>query len=260
MATTQSELESYLDSLAKISNSGTLASNGVAGLGLSKDATPKRYLLSSAGINYSQVFFKNVMGDLILYQITKRVADNTLDNSTNITGKNYTAMEHNWDVAFGYFGVPDSFPTVKTSLKYWGSYSNQIDKGLGCNAVMMNAFLKGRAAISNKDMDTKNAQAAIIIAEFDKMAGGTVVQELNEIQVAITDQVKVNSILSELKAIILSMSNNKNPGRIITDAQIATLAGYIPANFWNVTTTNLDNIRAYIANVYGFTPQQLIDL
>lgn len=258
----QTQLESFIDTLVAVSNTGTLASSGHAGLGLSNDATPKRYLLTTNGVNYSQLLFKNLMCDLVLYQITNRVADNTPDNTANVTGKNYTALEHNWDVAFGYFSVPDSFPTVKTPVKYWGSYSNQVDGGLGCNKVMMDAFLKGRAAISNKDITTKNAQAAIIIAELDKMTAGAVAQELNEIDEAANahDQVKVVSALSECKGFVMSMSNNKNTGRIITDAQITTLLNYFPANLWNIATTDLNNIKASLASVYGFTPAQMLAL
>lgn len=258
----QADLESFLDSLVKVSNANGLASSGVAGLGLSKDATPRRFLLNANGVNYSQMFFKNTMCALILNQITARVSDNTADNSANISGKNYSAMEHTWDVAFGYFSVPDSFPTVKTPLKYWGSYSNQVDAGLGCNKIMMDAFLKGRAAISNKDLETKKAQAAIIVAQLDRMTAGAVVQELNEIDIAINanDQVKVVNAVSECLGFVMSMKYNKNPGRIITDAQIQTLLGYFPANLWNISSTDLNNIKSYIANVYGFTAAQLLVL
>lgn len=258
-ASTHAQLNAFIDTLVAVSNSGTTAANGTAGVGLTLDATPKRYLLTANGVNYSQLVFKNLMCDLFLNQITQRVADNTLDNTTNVAGKNYTAMEHSWDMAFGFWGVPDSFPTITTGLKYWGSYSNQINAGLGCNAVMMNAFLKGRAAISNHDMATKNAQAAIIIAELDKMTAGGVAQELNEIKQSITagDQVKIVSQLSELRAFVMSMKDNENSGRIISDMQVDELLALIPANHWNVTPTDLDAINNYIASVYGFSAYQM---
>ena len=256
------QIESFIDTLVAVSNQTTLASNGVAGLGLSLDATPKRSLLTAEGVNYSQILNKNLMCDLILYQITKRVSDNTLDNTTSVAGKNYTAMEHNWDVAFGFFAVSDSFPTVKTGVKYWGSYSNQIDAGLGCNQVMMDAFLKGRAAISNHDMTTKVAQAAIIVTELDKMTAGGVIQEINEVKGSITagDQVKIVGQLSECKGFVMSMYSNQNAGRAISDVEITALLALFPVNNWNVTTEDLDNIANYIAGVYGFTAAQLLVL
>ena len=52
--------------------------------------------------------------------------------------------------------------SVLRGLRYFGSYSNQVDPGLGSNTTIMNAFLKGRAAISAKDLDTKTAQASVI--------------------------------------------------------------------------------------------------
>jgi hypothetical protein len=251
------QTESYLDSLVMVSNTNATASNGVAGLGTTVSA--RRVLLTANGVNYAQVFNKTMMGDLITYQITKRVADNSLDNRTNVAGKNYTAMEHNWDVAFGYWSVPDSFPTVLTPVKFWGSYSNQVNGGLNSNEIIMNAFLKGRAAISNNDMKTKNEQAAIIIAMFDKMTAASVIRELKECDEDITnsDMVQLVNHLSEGKAFAMSMKNNKNSGRKITDAQIDTLVGLFPENLWNTTLTDLASIKAFIAGVYGFTPAQM---
>ncbi|MEO8761647.1 MAG: DUF4856 domain-containing protein [Bacteroidia bacterium] len=261
----QAQLESYLDTLVAVSNSGTAASYGVAGVGVTLDATPRRYLLTGNGINYAQVLTKNLMCDLVLYQIVNRVGQTyQLDNTTlNTYGSvQATTAEHNWDVAFGYYSVSDSFPTVTTPLKLWGSYSNQLDAGLGCNAIVMNAFLKGRAAIQNKDMATAQQQANIISNEFDIMTAGAVCQELNEIKTAYTahDAVKVCSALSECKGLIMSMYNNKSSSRKITDYQIQQLLNLFPANHWNVTTQDLTNIGNYMAEIYGFTPAQMLIL
>jgi hypothetical protein len=270
LAASQAIYESFLDSLVAVSSSSHTASSGIAGLGISKDATPRRFLLTAKGMNYSQILNKTIMGDLIYYQIATRLANSVnLDNSARITSpydstKKYTAMEHNWDVAFGYWSVPDSFPTKTSPLKFWGSYSNQVNAGLGSNSLLMNAFLKGRAAITNKDMATMKAQADIIIAEFELMTGGALCQELNEIQIAINagDAVKVVSIISEYRGFVQSMYNIKSyyPGRKITDAQIDTLLSLLPANNWDFTQTDLNNIRSYVCSVYGFTNAQSLIL
>ncbi len=265
----QSVAESILDSLVSVSNSPNTASSGVAGVGITKDASPKRFLLTKNGVNYSQILNKTAMCALIYYQIATRLANSSnLDNSILIkspsdTTKKYTAMEHNWDVAFGYWSVPDSFPTVSKPVKFWGSYSNQVDKGLGNNQIVMNAFVKGRAAISNKDMAAMEAQANIIISEFDVMTAGAVVQELNEIQTAYDaqDAVKTVSALSECLGFVTSMKfNTFYANRKITDAQINTLLGYFPTNLWEAQQSDFDTIRAYICQVYGFTAQQSTDL
>lgn len=260
IALAHQQTESYIDSLVMVSNTNAAAASGVAGLGITQNA--RRLLLTKDGVNYAQILNKTLMGDLIYYQISKRVLDNSLDNTTPVAGKNYTAMEHNWDLAFGYWSVPDSFPMVLTPVKFWGSYSNQVNGGLGCNAIVMNAFLKGRAAISNKDLATKNEQAAIIVAMFDKMTAAAVIRELKECDADITanDMVQLVNHLSEAKAFVMSMKNNKNAGRVITDAQIEILLGFFPQNLWNTSLTDLTNIKAYIATVYGFTPVQLTNM
>ncbi|MEZ5022552.1 MAG: DUF4856 domain-containing protein [Chitinophagales bacterium] len=55
-----------------------------------------------------------------------RVGDN-VDNTTIEEGDNYTAMEHHWDEAFGYLGVPVDFKSNWPSdrngrSQIWGSY------------------------------------------------------------------------------------------------------------------------------------------
>ncbi len=126
----------------------------------------------------------------------------------------------------------------------------------------MTAFLTGRAAIVNKDMATLQAQADIIVTEFDIMNAGAVCQELNEIQTALNagDVVKLISALSECYGFVLAMQNNTNPNRKISNDQIATLLSYFPTNFWNVKQSDLDTIRNYIGSIYGFTSAQSLIL
>ncbi|MBL7933181.1 MAG: DUF4856 domain-containing protein, partial [Bacteroidia bacterium] len=125
----------------------TTASKGVRG----KIISPSRAVLVDAqGFEYKEYAEKGIMGATFYYQ-AMRLLDmiDTYDNSTVSNGG--TAQEKAWDEAFGYFGVPVDFPGNKTGLKNWGSYANSVDAAISCNQTIMDAFLKGRAAISNKD-------------------------------------------------------------------------------------------------------------
>ncbi len=249
----QTDVVSYIDSLVKVSQSGVPASRGVAGVGASSANAASKYALTATGVNYAQVFNKSIMGGLITYQIVNNYMDggiaSSVDNSTVIPGSG-TAMEHNWDLAFGYWGVPTDFPTNKTGAKLWGSYSTQVDSGYHANRILIDAFLKGRAAISNKDNATKLAQATIIMQTFERLTGAAALQEIKEVKESLNDNILRNSRLSECYGFINSL--RYNPKRKITDAQINAILALFPKNFYDLTLTDVNNIRDAVAKQYDF--------
>jgi hypothetical protein len=251
----QTDVPNYIDSLVKVSKSTQPASRGVAGVGASSATPTSKYALTATGVNYAQVFNKGVMGGLITYQIVttmSSIASLSIDNTTAVNGE--TAMEHAWDLAFGYWGVPIDFPTNKTGAKLWGSYSTQVDSGYHANKILMNAFLKGRAAISAKDKPTITAQANIIIQTMEKLTGAAALQEVNEIKESISDNIARNSRLSECYGFVYSMKYN--PKRTITDAQIDAILALFPKNFYDLTLTDISNIQTAVAKQYDFVSVQ----
>jgi hypothetical protein len=249
----QTDIPNFIDSVVMVSKSTQPASRGVAGIGASSVTATSLYPQTAEGMNYVQIYKKSIMGGLICYEIVNNYMANatssSLDNTTVVAGQG-TAMEHNWDLAFGYWGVPIDFPTNKTGAVYWGSYTTQIDSGFHANAILMGAFLKGRAAISNKDMVTAQAQATLIMQTFERMTGAAALQEINEIKEALTDNVKRNSALSECYGFVHSLKYN--PKRKITDAQIDAILALFPKNNWDLTPTDISNIQNAIATQYDF--------
>lgn len=249
----QTDVSNYIDSLVKVSSTGKPASRGIAGVGASSANAASLYALTATGRNYAQIFNKSIMGGLICYEIVNNYMVNgistSVDNSNVITGSG-TAMQHNWDLAFGYWGVPIDFPTNKTGVKLWGSYSTQIDSGYHANKILMDAFLKGRAAINNKDDKTKLDQATIIMQTFEKMTGAAALQEVKEVKESINDNIARNSRLSECYGFVYSLKYN--PKRTITDAQIDAILALFPANFYDLTIDQLNKIRDAVSAQYGF--------
>ena len=248
----QTDFNRFVDSL-NTATSGAEASKGVAGWGVSSTNANSKFLLTAAGVNYAQVFNKAIMGGLITYQIvnnymTAGIAE-SVDNSTVVAGKG-TALQHNWDLAFGYWGVPIDFPTNKTGVKLWGSYSTQVDSGYKANKLLMDAFLKGRAAINNKDTKTKQDQATIILQAFERLTAAAALQEVKEVKESISDDIQRNSRLSECYGFIYSLKYN--PKRKITDAQIDGLLALFPKNFYNLTLEDVNKIRDAVAAQYDF--------
>lgn len=248
----KTDVLSVIDSLAKVSSvASTAASRGVAGIGVSSANAASKYALTGAGINYAQVFNKGLMGGLVTYQIVTTMdaaAKLSIDNNTIVNGE--TAMEHAWDLAFGYWGVPIDFPKNKTGVKLWGSYSTQVDSGFKANKILMDAFLKGRAAISAKDNATITAQATIILNTMEKLTAAGVLQEVKEVRESISDNMARNSRLSECYGFVYSLKYN--PKKAATDAQINGFLQLFPKNFYDLTLTDVNAIRDAVAKQYGF--------
>ena len=180
LSTGQILIQTLLDSVGVDSQTGLPASNGVAGVSDAKT------LLSANGIYWRQYFTKTVMGAVIGHLIT----DVFLGDSLNSTTNGITAKQHAWDNAFYLWCVPGNFPANRTGVKYWGSYTSQIDSGIAkpvvnmtginANSTLLNAFLKGRAALANNDSTTAVAQANIIIPFFETMEAAAALHETNE--------------------------------------------------------------------------------
>jgi hypothetical protein len=249
----QALFEKFMDSLATSSTSTVAGTNGTAGVLVSNDGS-KKYLVDERGYEHIQTIEKGIMGALLYYQIVEvylgdgKIGDN-VDNITVTEGLG-TPMEHHWDEAFGYLGVPKDFPTNKSGIKYWAKYMDARDAKLGSNKKIMDAFLKGRAAISNKDMKTKNEQVKIIKEEIEKMIAATAINYINSAKANFSDDALRNHALSECVAFIRGLKYSS--ARKITQAQIDEAVGYVGNNLYNVTTTNLDKARDLISNIYGF--------
>jgi hypothetical protein len=109
------------------------------------------------------------MGAMILNNISKHLdASVNADNNTVIEGKG-TAMEHEWDLAFGFVGVPTDYDTAKSYERTdpnrplaVGGYFGERGKYIKAGGTVYEAFRKGRAAIAAKDYATRDAAIATI--------------------------------------------------------------------------------------------------
>ncbi|WP_448701960.1 DUF4856 domain-containing protein [Mucilaginibacter sp. AW1-3] len=245
----KTDVISFIDSLVKVAAAGTTASRGVQGVGASSASPTSKYALSGLGVNYAQVINKAAMGGFITYQeVTIMSNISGYDNTTVVNGS--TAMEHAWDMAFGYWGVPIDFPTTKTGAKFWGSYTSQVDSGYKANKILMGAFLKGRAAISHKDSKTITEQAAIILDVFNKLNAAGALQEVQEAKASISDNIARNSRMSEMYGFVYAIKYN--PKRTLTDTQYNNLLGMFPVSLYDLTLTQLNALRDAVASPYGF--------
>lgn len=247
------QFETYMDNLAAASQSAVPGSNGVAGVVESNDAS-KKYLFDENGMEYTQLIEKGLMGAVFYYQATSvylgedRIGAG-VDNETITEGEG-TDMEHHWDEAFGYLGVPTDFPTNTDGIRFHGKYCNDRDPLLNTNATLMDAFILGRAAITEKDMDVKDLQIPIIREAWEDAIAGTAIHYLNGGNADLADDALRNHQLSE--AIAFTNSLKYNVAKRITDAQLQQVLDLIGTNLYEVTSADLVAARDLLSGVYGF--------
>ncbi len=249
----QTLYETYMDNIAAASTSTLAGSNGVAGVIVSSTSSTKKYLFDANGVEWTQVIEKGLMGSFAYYQTTAVYLDdskigNSIDNTTIIAGEG-TAMEHHWDEGFGYFGAPLTAPTSTAGIRFWAKYANDRNAILSTYTDLSNAFIKGRAAITAKDFAQRDAQVILVRDLWEKAIASTIVSYVNSTKLVLSDDAIRNHNCSEIKGFILNLKCN--PTKKITSAQITQLETSLGTNFYNITTTDLDNIKNTLSTIYN---------
>jgi hypothetical protein len=236
---------------ATVEANGGVGSNGTPGVVTSNDGS-KQYFFDANGIEHIQLIEKGLMGSCFYFQgVSIYLASGKMDvdNETIEEGIG-TAMEHHWDEAFGYLGVPTDFPANTDGARFWGKYANGRDALLGSNETLMNAFITGRAAISNKDLETRDEQIEIIRNEWEKVSAATAIHYLNEANASFADDAIRNHVLSEAWAFIHALKYN--PNKKLTNAEVDSLLEELGDNFYTISTDNINAAKATLVSAYGF--------
>ena len=226
-----------------------------------KLGTPMAYTTDD-GVDTSQMINKVLIGAVPYYQATGVYLNSLLerDNSEARDGTDpYTAMEHAWDEAFGYFGAArDYFRYTDEQLA--GSvddftfdsngdgsidFKSEYNFGLSRNAAkrdkggsgvdftqeIFNAFLAGRTAITNQGTVAEiSAHRQTAANGMEKVIAATVVHYINDTlsdmsQLGTADEniANLNKHWAEMKGYTVALQYN--PFRLITDGQLAELHG-----------------------------------
>ena len=243
----QALIESYFDSIAIASaNFASTASNGQAGTLTSGAST---YLISANGFDYAELIEKTIMGAVFEYQALnvyfgsdKMSADNTTPVDA-LNGLYYTEMQHYWDEAFGYFGVPTDFPTTVND-KFWDEYCTLNDPVLNSNQIMMHNFLKGRAAIVNKEYADRDVTITNIRDMWEKIAAYSAMHYLDQATGYFgNDNAKFLHALSEAYGFIYCLRYAPDETRHMTQAEVTALIAQFGDNLWEVTASDIQSIK-----------------
>ena len=258
----QGVFDGLIADLATTSQSSEAGANGIAGVVQSNDGA-KNYLLNENGLELGQVIEKSLMGALLYYQSTGVYMESgkmDVDNET-ITAGEGTDMEHHWDEAFGYFGVPTDFPNNTSTVVFWGDYCNDRDALIGTNSTIMDGFLKGRAAISNDDLDARDEAIKTIREGWEMVVVGSALHYLNSGLDNFDDMAIRAHALSEAIGFVYSLQFN--PIKKITNAQveeILTLIGgtenIANANIYDAEVANIQSAKDQLAEWFSLTDQK----
>ncbi len=215
------------------------ASKGVAG----KSGT---YLLDAKGIEHAQIIQKGLIGALQLDYISNVLLVKGLeaDNKSLVSGKNYTALEHNWDEAYGLLTLSPvylagSTDAVRgTSESFLGSYIWEYNKEN--YAKIQPAFVKGRAAIVNNDAAELKTQATFIRTEMERAIAKAAVGYLGKWKTSTTDAARAHAMGEGLGFIYsLRYASINGADAAFSDAILVGLVG--SANgFWDLTPDKIN--------------------
>jgi hypothetical protein len=246
--------KAYADSMVKISQFYTTpASRGVAG----KIGTR---IFNYTGLEFNQAVAKGLMGSFSLSNISS-IFDNISkdDNNTVVAGQG-TAMQHNWDLAFGYVGIPKDYDTSKAYTSAiadrpfgLGGYFAERGKFIKSGGIVFEAFRKGRAAIAVKDYAVRDAAIATIKEYIEKTLAAAAFNYLTAPQTQTELSSKFHG-LSEGYGFILALKYRAANSKL-TAANYQTLLDIINTDFYvladDASNTKLKHATAILTTAYG---------
>ena len=244
--------------------------NQVEALSGNPDNVVGGYLVTPEGIEPAQMIAKGLMGSVLYWQATAGYlgeAKMNVDNTEVVAGQG-TKMQHHWDEAFGYFGVPRDFPENKGTAEgatgenkawFWGSYSNQRAEVVDVRKDIMDAFIAGRAAIGRNDLAARDQAIATIREKWDLLVAANAVHYINAaLANKTTNAGKYYHNWSE--GLAFAQALQYNPAAKITPQQFEQLIALFGSNPKAATADNLQEANLLLQQVYGFTDAQMLTL
>lgn len=242
------------DSMVTVSSYNTsAASEGISG----KIGTR---LFNHTGLEFNQLVAKGLMGALqlknVILYLNKVASD---DNSTVIEGKG-TAMQHDWDLAFGYISLPKNYDT---SIAYTstvidrplalGGYFKERGGYIKAGGTIFEAFRKGRAAIAAKDYTSRDNSIATIKEMLEKTLAAAC-YDYAGIGMTGTDLASRFHALSEGYGFVLALKYRPANSKL-SEANYQTLLNIFKTSFYRLDADAshiaLKQAQTIFTNTYG---------
>lgn len=253
--------------LKKISATSSLYTSstnmaGMGGVATSTSDASKKYLVDEHGVEYAQVIQKGLMSAIFYYRIAEEYTTssklNFADNE-NITIGEGTEMQHYWDEAFGYVGIPtimtstnyDSLKTVGL-LSFYGSYMEKA-KILEVPKTLLHSLIEGRDAINRKDYSTRDKAGTTIRKNMEIIQVCSAISYLNQGYNAYSDYAVRCHTLSEAYGFLFGLKYNS--GKVITTSEYTSLCQKFfdegSLSIAHISLDDIEEIRTTLSNIYG---------
>ena len=223
------------------------------------------------GVVVAEVFNGIVWGGIYLDKILNVHLNDSLyndarlrkehENTTLLPGRNYTELEHHWDLAYGYY-------------QYWLPFiqTNALSVLRESRIKIYNAFALGRAALTDFRYEEVHVQLQIIRAELSKVAAVRAMHLLiGEITTVNIDEDLNNALVflsqgyGALYALQFTLQQSGKP-HLSYDEVMHYLSLLTAGNgLWDkerllsaeTVDGSLKNIAASIGKHYGLTPDDI---
>ena len=166
------------------------------------------------------------------------------DNYNEVGDNNYTALEHNWDEAYGLLTLNQIYlqgatDAARNSVEFAaGSYIWEYNKAN--YAKIFPAFLKGRTAIVNNDKAELQAQATFIRTEFENAIAAAALGYLDKWKTGTTDAARAHAIGEGLGFVYsLRFATIHGADAAFSDKIWNDLVGS-ENGFWDLTTAKIN--------------------
>ncbi|MBV7441636.1 DUF4856 domain-containing protein [Weeksellaceae bacterium TAE3-ERU29] len=249
------------------------ASAGVAGF-INDGKKDRR--ITAKGYEIEQMFKKGTIGALILDQSLNNYLVQTKkdNNNANMSGANYTEMEHHWDEAYGYMfgGTKNAVVSIKEDGSFeagneFAKYVNRVNSNSNFNGIakkIFQAYVDGRQAIVEKKYTIRDKNIRIIQENASKVVAVRGVHYLLEG----ADEIKKGTrqlgfhAFSEGLGFVYSLQFTHNPATgkpYFSHEEVTNMLdnGLLKGNgLWTVSEEDVLKVAQEIANRFGFTLEQ----
>ncbi|GHB73448.1 DUF4856 domain-containing protein [Persicitalea jodogahamensis] len=219
-------------------------------------------LFNAKGVEYNQVVAKGLMGGLVLNNIISILDKIPSDNNTTVVAGQGTAMEHNWDLAFGYVGIPIDYDTaynyrsqpIKADRPLAiGGYFGERGVYIQAGGRIFEAFRKGRAAISARDYAARDEAIATIKEYLEKTLAAAAYYYVTAPQSQAALDSKFHG-LSEGAGFVAALKYRPANSKL-TAANYQTLVSILNTSFYTLaedaSNTKLKQAQAILTDAYG---------
>lgn len=211
------------------------------------------YLLDEQGIELAQVLQKSLIGAYQLDYIGNVLLTTGLgaDNSTLVSSENFTALEHNWDVAYGMLTKKEIYldgytESQKGEVSEFGLGAYLWEYNKSGYPLIYPAFLRGRVAIVNNDLAEVEKQANIIRAEMEKALANAALGYLGKWRTADSDGRRAHAIAEGIGFIYsLRYATTYNADATFSDLILLNLVGSVNG-FWDLDAAKISAAEAAI--------------